>query len=322
MTSGDIRADRRVGYARMLVAQGDLEGARSLLEQTLELTPDWPDLLMLLGETQAKLGQRDAAIASFRQYLTVSDHDRHGAILHLALLGAAPVPAEPHAPYIEALFDDFSDRFERSLLQSLDYRGPKLIAHAIAHETGGLGAVLDLGCGTGLSGEPLRLHCNWLEGVDLSSGMLDKARVKGIYDALHQADIVDFLAAPPRRYDRIVAGDVLNYVGALDAVMVGIAGALKPTGRAVITVEALEAHDDAAGDTVRLLPSLRYAHSAEYVCATAEAAGLTAALTSTEVLRREAGRPLSCHVFTLLPATIAAEPDLGPTLDPKTRPSA
>lgn len=322
MTSVDIRADRRVGYARMLIAEGDAAGALSLLEQTLDLAPDWPDLLILLGEIQAKLGQRDAAVASFRGYLAVSDEDRHGALLHLALLGAAPMPEETHTPYIEALFDDFSDRFDRSLVQSLDYRGPELIAGAIAHETGGLGAVLDLGCGTGLSGEPLRRHCSWLEGVDLSGGMLEKARAKGIYDALHHADIADFLTAPPRRYDRIVAGDVLNYVGALDAVMRGIAGALQPGGRAVVTVEALEAHGGAADDTLRLLPTLRYAHSAAYVRAAAEAAGLTAGQHRTEMLRREAGRPLSCHVFTLVPATVALEPDLGPALDPKTRPNA
>ncbi|MCR9071514.1 MAG: methyltransferase domain-containing protein [Alphaproteobacteria bacterium] len=306
----------------MLIAEGDLPGALSLLEQTLELAPDWPDLLMLLGETQAKLGQRDDAIESFRRYLSVSHDDRHGAILHLALLGAAPIPDEPLAPYIEALFDDFSDRFERSLLQLLDYRGPALIADAIDHETGGLGAVLDLGCGTGLSGEPLRRHCNWLEGVDLSSGMLEKARAKGIYDALHQADIVDFLAKPVRRYDRIVAGDVLNYMGALDSVMSGIAGALKPTGRAVITVEALEAHGGGGCDGMRLLPTLRFAHSAEYVRAAAAAAGLSTAAQRTEALRREAGQPLSCHVFTLLPGAIPAEPNLGPAIDPKARPSA
>lgn len=322
MTSGDLRADRRVGYARMLIDQDDLEGALSLLEQTQELAPDWPELLMLLGETRARLGQRDAAIASFRRYLAVSDEDRHGALLHLALLGAVPVPAETHAPYVEALFDDFSSRFEQCLLLSLEYRGPELIAGAIEHDTGGLGAVLDLGCGTGLSGEPLRRNCNWLEGVDLSSGMLEKARAKGIYDALHQADILDFLTAAPRRYDRIVAGDVLNYVGALEAVMVGIAGALKPTGRAVITVEALEACDDAPGKTVRLLPSLRYAHSAGYVHATAEAAGLCMAAHRTAVLRREAGQPLTCHVFTLRPAAISDKPDLGPALDPAPRPSA
>lgn len=313
MTSWDLRADRRVGYARMLLAEGDLAAALSLLEQTAELAPDWPELLMLTGEVQAKLGQRDAAIYSFRRCLELSDQDRHGAMLHLALLGAAPVPAETHAPYVEALFDDFADRFDRSLMQKLDYQGPDIVARAIARGgAAGFARVLDLGCGTGLVGERIRRHCHWLEGVDLSAGMLEKARAKGIYDVLHHADITGVLAGSPGRFDCVVACDVLNYVGALEGVLAGIAGALTPGGRAVLVVEALEAGDgkEGGGEVLRLLPTLRYAHSADYVRGCAETAGFNVAARVTETLRQEASRPLACHVFTL---ERAAKVPAGPT---------
>ena len=50
---------------------------------------------------------------------------------------------------------------------------------------------------------------------------------------------------------------------------------------------------------MRLLPTLRYGHSAEYVRAASAAARLTVLDQRTEVLRREAGKPLAGYVFTV-----------------------
>ncbi len=47
---------------------------------------------------------------------------------------------------------------------------------------------VDLGCGTGLMGLLLRPLVGYLEGVDLSSGMVDKAHGKGCYDRQVQID--------------------------------------------------------------------------------------------------------------------------------------
>ncbi|MDF1792921.1 MAG: methyltransferase domain-containing protein [Thalassobaculaceae bacterium] len=320
MTSRDSRADRRVGYARSLIDQGDLDGALSLLEQTLELAPDWLDLLILTGEIRAKLGLRAEAVAIFRHYLDLSTEDRHGAMLHLALLGAAPAPEVQQTSYVRALFDDFAERFDRTLLQSLDYQGPVLIAEATGNAPGGLGTVLDLGCGTGLVGERLRQHCSWLEGVDLSAGMLEKARDKKIYDMLHQADIATFLLEPPRLYDWIIAGDVLNYVGGLENVMTGISMALRSGGRAVLTVEALDSTGGAEGEVMRLLPTLRYGHSAAYVRAMAADARLVVLDQRTEMLRLEAGEPLASHIFTVERPSAGTAPAIGSSdLDPEPR---
>ena len=52
---------------------------------------------------------------------------------------------------------------------------------------------LDLGCGTGLSGEPFKGLSRRLVGVDVSSGMLEQAKRKDIYSVLECEDVFAFL---------------------------------------------------------------------------------------------------------------------------------
>ena len=85
--------------------------------------------------------------------------------------------------------------------EGLAYRAPALLLAAIADHCAAqrrrlrFGAVLDLGCGTGLAGAAIRPFCDWLVGVDLSPAMIAKARQKGLYDRLEVGEIGAFLAA-------------------------------------------------------------------------------------------------------------------------------
>ena len=54
---------------------------------------------------------------------------------------------------------------------------------------------VDLGCGTGLMGPLLRPHTGCLCGVDLSQGMVQKARERGCYDELDVGELVEYLSA-------------------------------------------------------------------------------------------------------------------------------
>jgi len=49
-TSGDVIADRRADYARMLAESGDPAAAVELMEQALELAPDWAAGWLCLGD--------------------------------------------------------------------------------------------------------------------------------------------------------------------------------------------------------------------------------------------------------------------------------
>lgn len=298
--------------ARALAESGDREGAASVLDQAAELVPAWAPLRYLIGETRAAAGDRPGAVRSFLRCLALEPSDRLGAGLCLALQAAAPVPHRLPAAYVEALFDDYAGRFDRSLLVGLSYRGPDMIAAALERlgtAGPGGGAMLDLGCGTGLVGERLRVRAAWLEGVDLSVGMLRKARAKGLYDALARADAETFLARTTRRFDLVVAGDVLNYLGALERLFRLVADVLTETGRVVATVEALDEAAAAPGVDLLLRETRRFAHDPAYVTRCAAAAGLSLQYARRSVLRHDRGAPVDGHVLAFGRSPEAAAPD-------------
>ena len=89
----------------------------------------------------------------------------------------------PPENYVKDLFDNYSNNFEKSLVNNLKYSAPKLIAKTLL-EIKNLGNVIDMGCGTGLIGKEIKQYCNNLIGVDISQKMLDLANKKNIYDEL------------------------------------------------------------------------------------------------------------------------------------------
>jgi predicted TPR repeat methyltransferase len=130
LSSGNIVADRRYEFARDLQLKGDLVAAADLLEQAIELAPQFASAWFVLGEIRVRLGKRDAAIAAFRQAREADAVDQHGAGLWLMRLGAEPLASMPHA-YVRALFDQYAPKFESALIDDLGYRGPSLLFKAV-----------------------------------------------------------------------------------------------------------------------------------------------------------------------------------------------
>src|SRR5205823_4190516 len=110
-----------------------------------------------------------------------------------------------------------------------------------------------------------------LVGVDLSSGMLARARARNKYDHLVEAELSAWLASQRQTYDVIVSADTLCYFGALDKALSGAARALQPGGLLVFTVE--RAADDV--QTYQLNRNGRYSHAEQYVRDTLAQAMLT-----------------------------------------------
>lgn len=283
-TSGDLIADRRYAYGADLAALGDHAAAADLFAQAIERAPQWTAAWFALAKARRDKADGDGAAAAFRECLRLDPNDLFGASLELARLNpAARVETSP-AAYVTALFDAYAPGFDAALVQRLDYSAPKFVADLIrALRPGTFARALDLGCGTGLAGEALRADAAYLEGVDIAGGMLDVARMKGVYDALHHAEMYLHLQSQRGFYDLIVATDVFSYVGDLQPLVSAVARRLAPDGLAAFTVEKAEDGDW----TVR--ESLRFAHSPAYLTRLAGTSGLELVALKDMVIRRDRG---------------------------------
>jgi len=88
---------------------------------------------------------------------------------------------------VAALYDAWAASYDAEMARA-GYRHPSICLALLArHLPRGAEPLLDAGTGTGLIGEWLAiLGYPDVEGLDISAGMLDVARAKGAYRALHQ----------------------------------------------------------------------------------------------------------------------------------------
>jgi predicted TPR repeat methyltransferase len=289
VSSGDAIADGHYRSALERIARGDLVGATDILARTVEFAPAFATAWFALGAIRDNLGDRAGAIAAWQMARNADPDDYHGARLQLARLGAGDGTPAMTATYVHRLFDQQAATFDATLTERLDYRGPEILLEAV----GGIGeprlrigSMLDLGCGTGLSGAAFRPHVDWLVGVDLSPAMITKAREKGLYDRLAVDDLRRFLDAEADThalYHLVLAADVLVYVNDLAPVAASAARVLAPAGSLAFTVET---HP---GDGVVLQPTLRYAHGQAHVRAAIADAGLELLRLSHASTRTEKG---------------------------------
>ncbi len=303
LSSGDVIADRRADYAKMLAESGEPASAAELMEQALELAPGWAAGWFNLATYREKAGNAEGAVEALNEVLRLDEDDVFGARLKLAVLGAAELPEQPPSRYVERLFDDYADRFETSLVEKLGYSVPQKLSALIA-ETADMPAhfqlAVDLGCGTGLFGLEIRARVDRLEGFDLSKGMLAKAEDKGVYDHLAQADLS--LVPPlsgmfdgglaPARADLVTAADVLMYLGNLETVMIIVAELAAPGAVFAFSVE-----DAQEADGYLLRDSLRFAHSEAYVRRLLAAHGFVVHNLARSIIRKDGGKPVHGILF-------------------------
>ena len=290
VSSGDLVADRRYQWALDFLKRGDVVAAADILRQVVETVPGFATAWFALASVREAMGDRDGAIAAFAAARDADNEDYHGARLHLARLGVGEATPAMTGVYVRRLFDQHAPEFDQALVERLDYRGPELLLAALRPLDGQrfrLGSVLDLGCGTGLGGAAFRPHCDWLVGVDISPGMVEQARAKGLYDRLAVADLLEFLAAEAgASHHLVLAADVFVYCSDLAPIAKAVAAVLAPGGRFAFTVET---HD---GTDVQLQPTLRYAHGSAHVRTAIAAAGLELEQLTAASTRTEKGAPV------------------------------
>lgn len=274
--------------------QDDAAGALAAYERCLALRDDHGPAWSQRGQALKDLGRIDEAAASFERALALGDDPELNAYYRAGLRGDAS-PARPPRWYVERLFDDYAPAFDQHLVDTLGYCAPEVLQRLVTGVGGaGFDSALDLGCGTGLCGPLLRPLAARLAGVDLSAAMLEAARARGVYDALHQGDLVEHLMTTDERHDLIVAADVFIYVGDLAPVFEGVARVLRPGGLFAFSVEPAPA--DAA---FVLQPSLRYAHGEASIRALAARHGLAVAAHERGALRADEVHPVQGGYWVL-----------------------
>ncbi len=270
--------------------------ALDVSSKALELRPYEGEAYRAVGALLYANGRVPEALAIYRRWLEVEPHSDSARHMIASCSGEAP-PSRAADEFVRRTFETFADGFDQ-ILTRLDYRAPALVAQAVrtlAGEPARALAVLDAGVGTGWCGADLRPFARTLVGVDLSPEMLRKARERRIddrptYDELCEGELTAFMRARPRGFDLCVSADTLVYFGPLEEVLLAAAGALRPGGHLVFTVE--QATDDTLGG-FRLNPHGRYSHAEAYLRGGLAAAGFAEPLIDRVILRQELKVPVA-----------------------------
>ena len=239
--------------------QGKIEEATKFYKKALSLKPDYVEAHYNMGIALKDQGKLEEAIEAYNEALLLKPDYAEASHFLSSLTGKTPKSAPRE--YVENLFDSYAYKFDKSLAVDLSYDVPEVITQLVLekHGSGSLGSILDLGCGTGLTGEKIRSHCNDLEGIDLSKKMLEIAKTRSIYDKLDHVDIVEYLSSADLNFDYFIATDVFIYVGDLSEVFRLIKVRNKKPGKLIFSTE----HTNAKG--FHLEKSGRYSHSTSYI---------------------------------------------------------
>lgn len=276
-----------------LQAAGHLPTAIAEFQRALRLEPDCYEARFKLGCAWAEAGEAEKAL---EQYALIPPGAVPNLAARIAAAEAMRIQARSDAGYVRHLFDQFSSDYDGRMRGQLAYRAPEILRELSGMVMPGACDLiaLDLGCGTGLSGEAFADVVAAIDGVDLSPAMIEQAKTRGLYRDLVVADIEAYLHQPGAQYDLVLAADTLVYLGDLAETFEGVARRLKPSGHFLFTVEQSRDADFELG------PKRRWRHSEVYVRRSALAAGLDVAGVLACSPRNEAGAPVEGLAVALM----------------------
>ena len=101
-----------------------------------------------------------------------------------------------------ALYRDWAETYDETMLQGLLYQSPPTVArHLAEHLPDRTASLLDIGCGTGLLGQCLAdIGFQTIDGLDLSPEMMQVAQRRGVYRNFITADLKQPLAIKSESY--------------------------------------------------------------------------------------------------------------------------
>ena len=139
---------------------------------------------------------------------------------------------------IAEIYDRWSDTYD-DYMETVGYRHPAICASLFARRVPASDdPMLDAGVGTGLIGEMMRLiGYDRIDGIDISAGMLEKARAKDIYAGLHLADMTKELDLPHDHYRGIICCGVFTTGHVGSEGVLPLLAVCRPGGHIVTTVK-------------------------------------------------------------------------------------
>lgn len=282
----------RFETALKLIEWGEYESALLMLREVLHDAPHSVPLHFHIAEACRFLGKNEEAANFYQICLALDTKDRLGAQIKLALMGLRPRPACLPPAYIQGLFDQYAESFDQCLVENLGYHVPEESFRTVrANQTQPIEKILDLGCGTGLSAAPFQGMAQFIEGVDLSEGMLAKAQTKNIYHNLQKGDIQDYLQSCRKIYDLIICLDVLIYKGDTERFFSLVKDRLSGNGLFVFSIQSAKEGDFTLGQ------DHRYTHSIIYIEHCLRKAGLVIVSITDITLRQEQGAPVAGQII-------------------------
>ena len=242
-----------------------------------------------------KAGDVEAAVAAYQEVLAIDPEDHGGAAVRIAALGRGEAPPKAPDAYVETLFDQHAESFEDILVEQLGYAVPVLVRLRLQElNLGPFKRMLDLGCGTGLTGGTLRDMVDDITGVDISENMVEIAHEKDLYETLYVAEVEDFLEDnDDEPFDLITATDVLPYLGALEPLFFGAAEKMVPGGIFIFSSETLPASD---GRSYIVGPHQRFLHSEAYIRTRLAETGFDLVEITEINVRMQDGQPSPGHL--------------------------
>lgn len=174
---------------------GDFGAAIEQNNWVITRHPDHIGAQINQGVAYLKTENIDQALEHYQNALRLQPENQTVQYLVAALRGEER-PQQAPRDYIKSLFDRYAHYYDRHLTETLHYHLPDQIRaelSTVIDLNQKKWTILDLGCGTGLSGEAFRDIARRLVGIDLSANMLAVAREKAIYDELIEGDLIQVL---------------------------------------------------------------------------------------------------------------------------------
>ena len=318
----------------ILHKQGQLEEAAQAYQQTLEISPVYADAYHNLGALRYQQDRLEEAIQAYQKLILIDERNldahydlatifrqqnkvenlidcyekilqikpTHISISHMISVLKGEVEDEIPLAYIEKLFDGYAESYDQHMVESLECQIPLLLRQELGKITGQprFNNAVDLGCGTGLSGQTFRDVSTRLIGVDISSQMIEIAKEKNIYDYLEVNDLMTFFGSSKEKFDLFISADVFGYIGELDSIFKGVSEIADDHALFLFSVENYDQMEASSSNISYLVrPSGRVAHSKRYITGLIDQYKFSLEHCEEAIIRKDYNQPINGDLYRL-----------------------